>query len=261
MGKSTQRVGMAGEFHVMSALYRLEHEPCLTLGNAKGIDIIVEVDDRFIKIDVKTIQSAHNWPICALGHDLSKDTDKFYLLLDFKEIENLASQPEVYVVPAMHLVGRVRPWQNSRLAVYKKDEYAWMQKYRDRWDLLKTDPTMIYSEFPEPEYIFEYLCLHDQGGNPEVEVTVQFHGKDWTDIERPKIPPVKVSGEVFHFLERKYMGGERGLMAFDGHPYKVRSIKRQGNKAMIDAIYPSQDDISDIGGAWKDADLLNLMSA
>jgi hypothetical protein len=55
--KSTHETGMAGEFFVMEQLFRLHHEPALTLGNAKNIDIIVRTQSGVLKVSAQLTPS------------------------------------------------------------------------------------------------------------------------------------------------------------------------------------------------------------
>lgn len=59
--RSTHDSAMAGEFFVMEALYRLGHQPALTLGNAKSVDILVRNKrGRLIEVSVKTVRGGGN---------------------------------------------------------------------------------------------------------------------------------------------------------------------------------------------------------
>jgi hypothetical protein len=50
---------MAGEFFVMEKLFRLGHEPALTLGNAKSVDILLrKSDDSLREVSVKAMCAA-----------------------------------------------------------------------------------------------------------------------------------------------------------------------------------------------------------
>jgi hypothetical protein len=78
--KSTHESGMAGEFFVMEALYRLGHEPALTLGNAKLIDILVQTKKGATKrISVKAIRGGGKWGVGDAN--LSKQKELFFVLL------------------------------------------------------------------------------------------------------------------------------------------------------------------------------------
>ena len=62
--KSGHATGMAGEFFVMERLFRLGHEPALTLGNAKSIDVIVRTKSGNLKtVSVKALRGGGKWPV------------------------------------------------------------------------------------------------------------------------------------------------------------------------------------------------------
>ena len=58
--------GMAGEFFVMEKLFRLGHEPALTLGNAKSIDVLVRRSDGTLReVSVKAIRGGGRWGVAS----------------------------------------------------------------------------------------------------------------------------------------------------------------------------------------------------
>lgn len=59
MRRNGHATGMAGEFFVMEKLFRLGHEPALTLGNAKSVDILLrKSDDSLREVSVKAMCAA-----------------------------------------------------------------------------------------------------------------------------------------------------------------------------------------------------------
>ncbi|MCM0752211.1 hypothetical protein DEA98_16015 [Brucella pseudogrignonensis] len=60
-----QRVGLAGEFFVAAELSKRGYNVSLTLGNAKSVDILAEIDGDAISIQVKTISRIKSvgWPL------------------------------------------------------------------------------------------------------------------------------------------------------------------------------------------------------
>jgi hypothetical protein len=71
MPSSNQRgyaTNLASEFYVLSALYRLGLDANLTLGNKKGIDIVVACGPgRAYTIEVKAVAGKNDWLAHALG--------------------------------------------------------------------------------------------------------------------------------------------------------------------------------------------------
>jgi hypothetical protein len=60
----TNEIGIAGEFFVLHMLARLGYSPALTLGNTKGVDILVTCPDtnRVCRVEVKTSADALRAP-------------------------------------------------------------------------------------------------------------------------------------------------------------------------------------------------------
>jgi hypothetical protein len=59
---------LASEFFVLSALYRLGLSANLTLGNKKGVDIVVaSAPGKAFTIEVKGVAGKHDWLVGSLG--------------------------------------------------------------------------------------------------------------------------------------------------------------------------------------------------
>jgi hypothetical protein len=90
---------LAAEFFVLSALNRLQQDACLTLGNAKGVDILlIRASGESVRVEVKGVAGKHDWPA-----DNIRPNDgrlRFYVLVSFDgRIEDPATSPSVWVVP------------------------------------------------------------------------------------------------------------------------------------------------------------------
>ncbi len=65
--KSTTQTGLVGEYLVLAELARRDAIASMTLGNSKGVDILVAPADRHVayKVEVKTARNqpthAHTW--------------------------------------------------------------------------------------------------------------------------------------------------------------------------------------------------------
>jgi hypothetical protein len=93
---------LAGEFHVLSMLYRLGANATLTLGNKKSVDIVVV---RFagdsITIDVKAIAGTTLWPL----DNFRGGTERHFLVFVsfLGRIGNTDVLPDVYIVPSIEI--------------------------------------------------------------------------------------------------------------------------------------------------------------
>jgi hypothetical protein len=135
--KSGHATGMAGEFFVLSTLYRLGHIPTLTLRNAKTIDILVEkADGQLRKISVKASRGGGKWMgVCRPG---TASRELVYVLLLFRAFEDVTTQPDVYVIPSLEAEEITDVWHDGSPAIYFSNESyrQRIEKYRDAWHLI-----------------------------------------------------------------------------------------------------------------------------
>ena len=132
MSQKGHITGMAGEFHVMELLFRLEHEPALTLGNAKSVDILTRSPQgNTYAVSVKAMRSGGKWGIG--NQDYSKEKNLVFVLLHYKKFSDFAELPDVWVVPAINAQEIKHQWHNQfGLYIYKK--YARdLEPYKNAW--------------------------------------------------------------------------------------------------------------------------------
>ena len=125
---------MAGEFFVMERLYRLGHEPALTLGNAKSIDIIVRSKSGSLKtVSVKSVTGGGKWPVDKI--DMSHEEKLIFVLLRYKNFKDVTTDPEVWVMPAYEVESRKRPWFKKSAIYYSHKEAAPkdLEKFKNAW--------------------------------------------------------------------------------------------------------------------------------
>jgi hypothetical protein len=127
--------GMAGEFHVMELLFRLEHEPAFTLGNAKSIDILTRSPKgNLYEVSVKATRSGGKWGIGSQNY--SREKHLVFVFLHYKQFSELSELPDIWVVPAMQAEKIKRRWQNQfGIYLYKKYRPL-LEPYKDAWDYL-----------------------------------------------------------------------------------------------------------------------------
>ena len=138
MSPKGHSTGMAGEFHVMELLYRLGHEPALTLGNAKSIDILTKSPKgNFYEISVKAIQAGGKWGL-GKKEDYSNQKNLVFVLLHYRKFGYLSELPIVRVIPARIAEKIKREWQYTQSALYiYKADLPEMDKYLDAWHYLE----------------------------------------------------------------------------------------------------------------------------
>jgi hypothetical protein len=128
---------MAGEFFVMERLYRLGHEPALTVGRAKTIDIIVKTKSGKLQtISVKSVRSGSKWPVGS--DDISRRPDLCYVFLRYRGFDNPKGDPDVYIMRASHVQRFRKPWLKG-YAIYRTPERLAppnFERYRDAWECI-----------------------------------------------------------------------------------------------------------------------------
>lgn len=129
--------GMAGEFYVMHALFRLGHQPTLTLRNAKTVDILVERNDGELrKVSVKAVCGGGKWPIGR--PDAPSNPNLVYVFLLFRGFEDVTVLPEVYVIPAADVHELRDDWMHGLMAVYHQSAASRgaIAPYQNAWHLI-----------------------------------------------------------------------------------------------------------------------------
>ena len=135
--RQTNPTAMAGEFFVMEKLYRLGHEPALTVGRAKAIDILVETKTGgLFAVSVKAVRDGGKWPLGATKRATLPGHRRVYVLLRYRHFDDLCKEPEVFVIPG-NVVERLKePWHPGQSALYysPKAKLHRIEKYRDAWE-------------------------------------------------------------------------------------------------------------------------------
>lgn len=127
---------MAGEFHVMQCLHQMGHQPALTLGNAKTVDILTySPNEKHYRVSVKAIQSGGKWGIGK--ESFADEKDLVFVLLLFKDFKSLQVVPDVWVMPAVHAEKIKRPWQHTGWAIYcYVKDLPEIARYKNAWQYL-----------------------------------------------------------------------------------------------------------------------------
>jgi len=85
---------LASEYYILSTLYRLGYNAYITLGNKKGIDIIVNIKDKKqLTIDVKGLQGKTMFPLDNVDESVPK-RNHFIVFISFL---NKMSDPLIYL--------------------------------------------------------------------------------------------------------------------------------------------------------------------
>ena len=126
---------LAAEFYVLSMLHRLGATANLTLGNKKGVDIVVarSAGDA-VTVEVKGVAQRYDWPANNVH---SPNPDRHYVVLVSFEgkIADFTTRPTCWVVPYPDLEPFFRQYNGrrniSRAAIRKLGK-----RYADAWPLI-----------------------------------------------------------------------------------------------------------------------------
>lgn len=99
--ETNYNTNLASEYLMMSLLCRVGKDAYLSLGNKKGVDIIVNTKKGAICIiEVKGVNKNNDWMIGNLGK-LPSLPNMFYALIGFEgEIENINFKAKFYLIPS-----------------------------------------------------------------------------------------------------------------------------------------------------------------
>jgi hypothetical protein len=129
---------LAAEFHVLSCLHRIGLTANLTLGNKKGVDIIVarRAGDA-VTVEVKGTAKKYDWVVNTLSS--SKPDRHFIVLVTFEgRIEDRAMPtPRVWVIPFLEIMPFTRRYAAGRMNnVSRALVLRNGAKYENAWDLI-----------------------------------------------------------------------------------------------------------------------------
>jgi len=126
---------LAAEFYVLSMLHRLGADATLTLGNKKGVDIVVVRDTGdAVTIDVKGVAKRDSWPA---GNVQSPHPERhFVVLVSFEgQITNPAVAPRCWVVPLPDLEPYL--WlYGTQLDVVRSSMQEHGEQFENNWSLI-----------------------------------------------------------------------------------------------------------------------------
>jgi hypothetical protein len=137
MGEKGTQTNLASEFHVLSLLHRIGAEAHLTLGNKKSVDIFVIKDGKSLAIDVKSIRKGNAFIVGDYEEKASSKPHYFVFVSYNGTMEDIETQPEVFVVPAKNLDGKplVRKQNNKANNVMPGDLKEIENNYRNNFSI------------------------------------------------------------------------------------------------------------------------------
>jgi hypothetical protein len=130
---------LASEYYVLSILYRQGFDAYITLGNKKGIDIILNLNDvKQLTIDVKGLQGTTLFPLDNVDEQAEKPNHFVVFLSFLNKMSDPLVLPEIYVLPHNDLKELMyhNPKGNRKginLSMLRNKAAA----YRNNWEILK----------------------------------------------------------------------------------------------------------------------------
>lgn len=128
---------LASEYYVLACLHRLGIAAALTLGNKKGVDILVarESGDA-VTVEVKGVAKRYDWPA---GNIHSTTPDRHFVVLvcfDGKIGQPEMPPPHVWVVPYTALGRFLRDYPGGRRNVSRSSLVNHGGEYENAWHLI-----------------------------------------------------------------------------------------------------------------------------
>ena len=129
---------LAAEFYVLSCLHRIGLTANLTLGNKKGVDIIVarKAGDA-VTIEVKGTAKKYDWVVNNLS---SANPDRHFVVLvtfEGRIDERSMPAPKVWVIPFLEVLPFTKKYAAGRMnTVSRAMVLKGGSKYENAWELI-----------------------------------------------------------------------------------------------------------------------------
>ena len=130
---------LASEYYVLATLYRLGFDAYITLGNKKGIDITLNLnDEKQITIDVKGLQGTTLFPLDNISEQADKPNHFVVFLSFLKKMSDPLILPEIYILPHNSLKELMyhNP-KGNRKGISLSALRSAAPQARNNWDVLK----------------------------------------------------------------------------------------------------------------------------
>ncbi|MCZ2131521.1 MAG: hypothetical protein LC109_14805 [Bacteroidia bacterium] len=130
---------LASEYYVLSMLYRQGFDAYITLGNKKGIDIILNLNnEKQLTIDVKGLQGTTLFPLDNVDDQADKPNHFVVFLSFLNKMSDPLVMPEIYVLPHNDLKELMyhNP-KGNRKGINLSMLRSKAEAYRNNWEILK----------------------------------------------------------------------------------------------------------------------------
>lgn len=128
---------LAAEFYVLSCLHRIGLTANLTLGNKKGVDIVVVRDaGDAVTVEVKGVARHYDWPANNL---VTENPERHFVALvsfEGRMADRMMPPPRVWIVPFPEVEQFKRVYQ-KRVNVTRKAVLDGGSRYENAWHLIE----------------------------------------------------------------------------------------------------------------------------
>lgn len=134
MTTDKQLIGMAGEFLTAGKLYKLGLQACVTLGNAKSVDILAfnPTTNKSFNVQVKTQKGKNRYPISWT--DVKKD-----FVYVFVRLNGINQNEEFFIIKGETLLNNQSEFWGASLqpgtSTIAGINYGPVDRYKDKWDV------------------------------------------------------------------------------------------------------------------------------
>lgn len=137
-GMSAYDTNLAAEFFVLSCLHRIGLTANLTLGNKKGVDVVVVRDaGDAVTVEVKGVAKKYDWPANNLV--TTKPHQHFVALVSFEGriADSEMPSPRVWIVPFPDVERFRRVYPGGRINVSRAALLADGGRFENAWHLIE----------------------------------------------------------------------------------------------------------------------------
>ena len=129
---------LAAEFYVLSCLHRIGLTANLTLGNKKGVDVVVARDaGDAVTVEVKGVAKKYDWPANNLV--TQKPNQHFVALVSFEGhiTDSDMPAPRVWIVPFPEVEQFKKTFKGGRIDVSRSKLLSEGGQFENAWHLIE----------------------------------------------------------------------------------------------------------------------------
>lgn len=130
---------LASEYYVLANLYRIGLDAYITLGNKKGIDIIINLNGvKQLTVDVKGLQGTTLFPLDNVDESLVKPNHYIVFLSFLNKMSDTLVIPEIYILPYNRLSEMMyRNPKGNRKAINLSELRLNGREFLNNWEILR----------------------------------------------------------------------------------------------------------------------------